>query len=134
MNRTRFGGMNAKRHRMRCTDCRNRYERARYATKTGKGDGKYYPTGRYTLKKRPELYKLAKNRNCPVCGGSNVVSVEAYRRAEEQKQNTCYCSFIPFPHKKGSILGCDHHPKPYEEWTQEDEEQIQNMLATKRSG
>ncbi len=129
MERTKFGGSNAKRFRMKCRDCFNRYKRA-----WRKGNTDYCCSGRFTLRKHPDKYVLQRYKNCPCCGSSNVMIVEHQRRRETAKQNTCYCHHIPFPHKKGELLGCEHHPKDYDDWTEEDHQQFQDMLATPRSG
>lgn len=125
------GGTNAKRHRMLCKDCRNRYQRA---YKKGVPVEKRPTFGRFTLARHPDKYKRASATNCPHCGGSNIKSVEAQRRREYAKKDICYCNPIPFPHENKSIMGCINHPKPYDEWTDEDHEQYQAMLETPRSG
>lgn len=84
---------------------------------------------RMTFKKKPIVADLS----CPMCGG-NVRSVEADRKREMAKQDTCYCHGIPFIHKKGSILGCHHHPKHPDDWTTDDDRQYQSMMEVPRSG
>ena len=85
--------------------------------------------GRFTLRKNPNQYY--RDVKCPHCGSKDVRSVEKQRRAEQDKKDVCYCNMVPFPHTKGTILGCTDHPK--EEWNDEDHEKYQAMLATPRS-
>ena len=101
------------RHRMRCSRGRH-------------GCGR-----RFTLKRHPDSYK--RSPKCPYCKSVFVISVEMERRQELANQETCKCSFIPFPHRKGTVLGCEHHPKPFDEWTEDDERDYQYMLETPRS-
>lgn len=82
----------------------------------------------FTLKRAPKG-----DVECPICGGETRC-VEAERRRELAKQDTCNCLPIPFPHKKGAVLGCEHHPKDFNDWTIEDQRQYQGMLETARSG
>ena len=124
--RYRYGGTNAQRHRMLCVRCKAVYDRSyRKGTK-----GLW--SGRFTLKRAPTQYK--RGVKCPRCKSTNVRDVEMQRRAETLRQNTCLCNGIPFPHRHASILGCDDHPKAFEDWTQEDEQQYREMLETPRSG
>ncbi len=102
------------RHRMRCTNTR----------KCGR---------RFTLRRHPDSYVRRSKVLCPSCGGQ-AYSDEKTRKAELAKQETCMCPSIPFPHRLGSILGCDHHPKPTEDWTDEDQWQYEAMWNTPRSG
>jgi hypothetical protein len=62
-----------------------------------------------------------------------TVSVEAERRREYLAKQICKCNMIPFPHEKGTVLGCEYHPKPPEQWDQQDEYDYQAMLETPRS-
>lgn len=81
-------GKTGKRHRMRCSKC----------------------GGRFTLKRHPDTYRRAVK--CPVttCKSLHVYSCEASRRRELKRQNTCYCSAYPFPHRSGSLLFCRENP------------------------
>ena len=85
---------------------------------------------RFTLKKKPFAGEEIK---CAMCGG-NTYSCEASRRKERAKQVRCLCYNIPFPHEKGSILGCEFHWKDPDDWTLEDQRQFQGMMETPRSG
>jgi len=120
---TIHGGRCAKRHRMRCRDCHR---------KSRKNPGSCC-SGRYTLPRKPEKYRRLSYTYCPCCGSSNVVSVETARRNETLKKDTCHCNFVPFPHGKGQIHGCEFHPS-VDNWTEADQEQYENMLRTPRSG
>lgn len=89
-------------------------------------------SGRFTLKKRPELYK--KKPACPCCGETESVhSVEKDRRREIQK-NLCHCQPYPFPHNKGSLRFCEHHKLRDVEPTDEEQFEYQCCLETPRSG
>lgn len=87
---------------------------------------------RFTLRRHPESYKRDRYV-CPSCGG-RAYSDEQNRRNELAKQERCHCNGVPFPHRKGSILGCDHHPVDPLEWSPEQEAQYEAMLAVPRSG
>lgn len=85
---------------------------------------------RYTLRRHPDDYAYpARYWRCPTCGGP-AYSDEMNRRRELAQQDTCHC--LPFPHRRGSIMGCNHHPKPVDEWTDEDRRDYQDMLETPR--
>lgn len=85
---------------------------------------------RFTLRQRPELYKVAPR--CTKCGSTVIYSVEEIRRRELANQERCTCQNIPFPHRKGSIKACVHSPHFNEPWTQEEEHQYQMMIETPR--
>ena len=85
---------------------------------------------RFTLKKRPYA---GQEFQCEMCGG-RTRSVEKERRREMAKRENCECIAIGFKHQKGTVLGCDHHPKPFEDWTSDDHRQYQEMLKTPRGG
>ena len=110
---TLHGGSCAKRHRMRCNACRRA--------------GSH---GRFTLKVAPKFMK--REPTCPLCDSNEVVSVEKQRRKEQQRQDTCHCLMIPFPHRKGSILGCETMFDA--EWTKDQWKQYDGMLRTPRGG
>ena len=122
---TRYGGTNAKRHRMICLCCQHKYNKAHR-----KNEHQGLHRGRYTLRRHPDKYVIAKYRNCPHCGSDEVRSDEKNRRAEVLKQDTCGCTQIPFPHRRG-MHGCDHWEG---EWTEDDQIQFEGMLSTPRSG
>lgn len=63
---------------------------------------------RFTLKKHPDQYR--RTVRCPYCKSYNVTDVEAARRAEQARKDTCRCPNYPFPHTKGTMRMCDHHP------------------------
>lgn len=110
---------------MYCNDCESIYRRAKY-----KGDKRYYPTGRFTLKK-----KVAEPR-CPNCKSFNVRSDEANRKNTLAKQNTHMCSAYPFRHQAGTLRFCESHPKMvfFEEPTEEEHEYYQSILQRNRTG
>ena len=83
------------------------------------------------IKKRLEEYK--REKRCVVCGGP-LRSIEAERRRELAKQETCYCGPIPFPHREGSLRFCEHHPLVDVEPTDEEWEDYEGMCMTPRSG
>jgi len=108
----------ANRHRMRCYSC--------YYHKRG--------SGRFTLKRHPDLYvRMVK---CPVCGTTNVKSVEADRRREMAASSTCDCNPYPFPHKSGTMRMCINHPLVLMgvDPTEEEISDYQGCLDTPRSG
>ena len=82
--------------------------------------------------KRP-LEDYVRRPKCKACGG-NLHSIDAIRWREIAKQDTCYCSGYPFPHRKGSLRFCDHHPDFGNEPSAEDWLQYQSCLETPRSG
>jgi len=127
---TRYGGTNAKRHRMLCRSCNHSYRRKYDA---GIPVGERGTFGRYTLRRHPDKYKQQRRINCPHCGSSDVRSVEAVRRREKLKANLCDKLGL-FPHVKGTLLGCECHPKRPDDWTPEEQRQVEGMLATSRSG
>ena len=88
---------------------------------------------RFTLKRHPDRYIQRWRVMCPSCGGHAYID-EYNRRRELEGRDQCHCNGIPFPHQRGSILGCDSHPKAPEDWTMEDEYQYQAMLETPRTG
>lgn len=103
------GGTNFYKHRYRC---RNSKCYIRFSVKV--------------RRKRPV--------KCPSCGGE-ARSIEAERARELAKQERCHCLNIPFPHKKGSITGCEHHVAGSErEWDELDEANYQTIIRTPRSG
>ena len=79
------------RHRMRCSRSSKR------------GCGR-----RFTIKRNPEDYR--RWPKCPHCGCWDTQSVEASRRAEAEREDTCHCSRYPFPHRAGSLRMCIQHP------------------------
>lgn len=108
------GGTNHPRHRMRCSQ-------------GSKGCG-----ARFTLPRRPELYK--RPVRCPFCGCEDLQDVEAARRVETDNEDRCFCNSYPFPHRKGSLRVCVHHPDyhvPLEYW---EECEYNDCLKTPRSG
>jgi hypothetical protein len=111
----RPGGKNSRRWRMRC--CSGR-----------KGCG-----SRFTLK-RP-LREYIREVRCPYCKSKNVRDLEMERRREVNK-NKCTCKGYPFPHRRGSMRMCDHHPK----WiagvdpTPEEIAAYDQVMRTPRSG
>ena len=88
---------------------------------------------RFTLRRHPDEYKRRSLTMCPSCGGHAYID-EGNRRKELAKQDTCHCHNIPFPHRRGSVLGCESHPKPMDQWTIDDERDYEAMLATPRTG
>jgi len=96
---------------------------------------------RFTLKKKPyfdghDFYKTKRSKspiNCEHCGG-RVRSDEKNRKNEMAKKESCFCKFIPFRHKKAEFLGCEHHPLPFEDWTENHHQQFQSMLEVHRGG
>lgn len=97
-------------HRVRCRNCRSRQR----------------------IKRHPDDYKIA--RRCLGCGSTKLYSIEEERRRELKKQETCYCMAIPFPHRKGSLRFCEHHPLADVVATEEEWEQYQGIIETPRSG
>lgn len=87
--------------------------------------------GRFTLRRKLHLYK--RQPRCPDCGSTDIVSVEAIRRRELAKQTRCRCQWVPFPHRRGTVLGCEHHAVPMHEFDDDQIDQYQSMLATPRS-
>ena len=85
---------------------------------------------RFTLKRKPLRLDMIE---CPICC-ANVHSCEGQRRRELETQERCNCYAIPFPHRKGSVLGCDHHLTDPNSWTIDQERQYQGMMETPRSG
>lgn len=68
---------------------------------------------RWTLRRHPAKYK--RKPKCPRCGDViRVRSVEEERRREMAKRKEtgrfCECGGYPFPHEKGSLRFCEHHP------------------------
>ena len=102
-------GNTSVRHRMRCSTC----------------------GCRFTLKRHPSKYK--RQIKCPN-GHTSTYSCEAARRRELAKQVRCYCNGVPFPHRAGSILGCDSHPVHPDDWTKDQERQYEGMMRTPRGG
>lgn len=111
---------------MICLDCQSKYNKN---WRAGKETGF---RGRYTLKHGH--YVIEKYWRCPNCESINVRSDEKNRRNEMLRQDTCDCNGVPFRHRKGTFLSCIHHPKDYDDWTEEDERQMEGMLRTPRSG
>ena len=99
-------------HRMRCSRCLTRFR----------------------LKKHPDLY--VRMVRCPDCDSYTVYSTEASRRREVARQETCYCTMFPFPHRKGSMIMCRNHPDRVAgmEPTQVEIDEYHGCLATPRSG
>lgn len=86
--------------------------------------------GRWRHKKR-----LKREPRCPHCGERiRYYSIEAERRRELAKQDTCHCNAYPFPHRAGSMRMCDTHPLAGVEPTQEEIYDYQGCLETPRSG
>lgn len=115
---------------MRCNECRRRHRR-----RTGKDAFTCY-----TLKRHPLAYKRESSTKCPVCGSLDVVSIEHIRKRDlakrKERGDHCQCNAYPFPHQKGSMRMCDHHPKILadEEVTEEEARDYQACLETPRSG
>lgn len=93
------------RHRMRCRRCRKRF----------------------TLKRDP--WRYARAVRCPACKTVDVRSDEENRRREASRQDTCRCLNYPFPHRKGSLVFCEHAT---EEPTEEDHWHYLACLETRR--
>ena len=110
------GGTNRHRYQMRCRRCDN-------DPKSG--------SGRFTLRRKPSDYK--RKIKCPHCGETErLYHAKKDHVKEMEMKKQCFCFGLTWGHKKGEMLGCIHHPK--KELTREDEEQIQGMLETERSG
>jgi hypothetical protein len=58
-----------------------------------------------TLSKRKELYVT--EPKCKVCGGNLS---HRPRMREYDRERTCKCDGLPYPHKKGTTVWCTHHP------------------------
>lgn len=105
-----------KRHRMRCgiTKCRKRF----------------------TLRRHPSEYiRVIK---CPACGDSTLVRhVEDERQRELAKRkrtgNHCFCNAYLFPHARGSLRACMHHPLADVELTPQEELDYEAIMSTARS-
>lgn len=97
-------------HRMRCRD--------------------YTCYKRVTLKRHPSEYK--REPRCKFCGGE-LRSVEMERLRELAKKDTCYCNAYPFPHQKGTLRMCDHHPQINEQVTEEEYQDYLSCLSTPRT-
>lgn len=107
----------ANRHRMRCYKCKRNCK---------------YCSGRFTLKRHPDKYK--RTVKCPCCKNENVYSVEDERRAELARQERCICNNYPFPHNKGTLRMCEHHPLARVEPTEEEMHEYRACLETPRTG
>lgn len=114
-------GSTGKRWRMRCRACARRWQRA-----GRKG------TVRFTIKKPP--WEYARFVKCPHCKSTDVASDEHNRRNELEKQTTCICGGYPFPHRSGSLRGCDGHPQIDVPMDEEEWLDYEACLATPRSG
>lgn len=110
--------------RTNCRACERLYRKA-----IRRKDSRYYPTGRFTLKRK------ASEPVCPNCGSMDVVSVEARRKAELEKSPPCTCAAYPFRHRKGSLRFCESHPKMvfFEEPTEEELHHYQGCLDVPRT-
>lgn len=69
---------------------------------------------------------------CPYCGSTKLQDVEAERQRERDRQDTCCCMMYPFPHRKGSLRACEHHPNK-DELTYEEQMDYEACLMTPRS-
>jgi hypothetical protein len=103
------------RHRMVCRACRR------------EGRSK-----RFTLRRHPDNY--ARTVKCPRCKSFDVRSDETTRRKEIAKRVICHCGSPPFPHEKGSMRFCDHHPLIDVEGTKQEYLDWQAMMDTPRGG
>lgn len=111
-------GSTGMRWRMRCLACR---------------DNAHKGSGRFTLKRHPNDYK--RGVSCPSCGEKiRLQDCEADRRRELERQERCTCPSYPFPHRKGSMRFCDHHPRIDEEPTEHECFDYEACLATRRTG
>ncbi len=135
MSKKYSGGTCRGRWRMSCLACRRRYTAA---LKTGVPSEDRPPSGRYTLNRPPPFiesmnsYKTMRKCKCPHCGSDEVVSVEHQRRKEKMNQDICRCAMIPFPHQKGTVFGCQHHPDFERDWTPDEEEKYDGLINTPR--
>ena len=107
------GGSNHNRYRMRCS---------RGASGCGR---------RFTLRRHPDLYQ--RSIRCPHCSSDVVINIEQERRNEAKQKAICHCYNYPFPHEKGTLRMCIHHPKAGQNPTDEEYYEYQRCLDTPRS-
>lgn len=89
---------------------------------------------RFTLVKAP--HKYAKAPRCPFCRSTKLIDnnndvIENTKR-RKRRGTTCYCTGYPFPHQKGSLRFCTHHPEWGEEPSQEQLYEYETTLDTPR--
>lgn len=95
---------------------------------------------RYRCNKCGTRFRWRKTRKtepkCTWCRSTNVWNEEASRRKELANQERCHCNWYPFPHRKGSMTMCIHHPDRVAGIVPTDDEirDYEGCLATPRSG
>jgi DNA-directed RNA polymerase subunit RPC12/RpoP len=63
----------------------------------------------FTKTRRPEQY--VREPRCPRCRSKRVRYDEyEWKRRLARKRHVCLCSGAPYPHRKGSLVWCEHHP------------------------
>jgi len=84
---------------------------------------------RTALAKHPARY--AQEPRCPACGRRSL-KVIADRAAERGAGRPCRCSSLPFPHRRGSLRFCQHHPLAGTDPTHEELDDYQRIIETPR--
>lgn len=68
-----------------------------------------YCRARRTLPKHPSKYLIRRYARCYSCG-RDALSVDRFRKHKEGKRYTCHCDGVHYPHRRGSLIWCIHHP------------------------
>jgi len=98
------------RHRYRCSSCSRRFAKPR----------------------APHLY--VRTVKCPYCKSDRTRSIEAERRKQVRKQDTCRCASIPYPHRRRSLRMCqwNYQVLAGHEVSQADADAHDRMMRTAR--
>ena len=80
---------------------------------------------RFTLKREP-----IEPPKCPACGGA-CYNTKKHLAKDREKEDTCRCSGVPFPHRRSTVIGCDYWEG---EWNDETEYRYKKMWETARYG
>lgn len=65
------------------------------------------------VKLRKPIDQYARRPLCPACGNDSLkLDAAHYRRKRKLK---CVCPGVPYPHERGTVVGCEHYAKPMTE-------------------
>ena len=85
---------------------------------------------RFSLPRHPNQY--LRDPRCPYCGCTKLQDVEEDEKKNGKRRERCNCPGYPFPHVKGDLRMCNHHPDFGKEPTDLEMEDYDVVLSTQR--
>jgi hypothetical protein len=82
-------------------------------TRKQNGDGSHTKPCGQRVKLRKPIDQYKKRPMCPACKHDSLkIDLAHYKRKRRLK---CNCQGVPFPHERGTIIGCQHYARPVTE-------------------